>query len=89
MNAEVSSIDAAPICLQLQLDPSKYRQHLEDFDLTEEQQTELLTILWRILATFVDLGFGVDSVQTLLPALADAAVEDEAERVDEEPLSEG
>jgi hypothetical protein len=73
-----SPIAAAP----LQFDPTKYRQHLESFDLTEEQQTELLAILWRILATFVELGFGVDSVQTLLPALAEASTEDEADQLD-------
>lgn len=80
-----SPIAAAP----LQFDPAKYRQHLESFDLTEQQQTELLAILWRILATFVELGFGVDSVQTLLPALAEASAEDEADQLDEGRSTEG
>lgn len=47
-------------------DIEKYRQDLEDFDLTDEQTRELLRTLWSIMTTFVELGFGVDSVQYLL-----------------------
>lgn len=86
MNTELSSIDTVPMRQPPQFDAARYRQHLESFDLTEEQQTELLAILWRILATFVDLGFGVDSVQ-LLPALAEASAEDEADHLDDEGRS--
>lgn len=89
MNTEPSSIAAVPRCSPPPFDAAKYRQHLEGLDLTEEQQAELLTILWRILATFVDLGFGVDSVQMLLPALADASAEDEADQLDEGLSTEG
>lgn len=48
-------------------DLQKYREYVEDFDLSEEEQTELLKTLWMIMAAFVDLGFGVDSIQ-LLPS---------------------
>lgn len=44
----------------------KYREDMDGFDLTEDQATELLQTLWNIMATFVELGFGVDSVQLLL-----------------------
>jgi hypothetical protein len=47
-------------------DIEKYRQDLEDFDLTDEQTRELLRTLWSIMTNFVELGFGVDSVQYLL-----------------------
>jgi hypothetical protein len=50
----------------LPLDVQKYQSHVQDFDLTEEQKTELLETLWSIMTTFVDLGFGVDSVQYLI-----------------------
>jgi hypothetical protein len=88
MSTELSSIAPVPMCSSPQFDAAKYRQHLEGFDLTEEQQTELLAILWRILATFVDLGFGVDSVQ-LLPALAQASAEDEVDQLEEGRSTEG
>ena len=47
----------------LKLDPDKYRGHLEPFDLSEAQQNELLATLWNILRSFVEIGFGLDSVQ--------------------------
>jgi hypothetical protein len=50
-------------------DPEKYRAFLEDTELSHEQQTEYLKVLWSIMITFVDLGFGVDSVQQALPSL--------------------
>jgi len=51
----------------LKLEPDDYRHHLDDFDLTEEQQNELLLSLWHIMSTLVDIGWGVDTVQLLLP----------------------
>lgn len=47
-------------------DPDKYRIYLEDSELTEDQQREYLEILWSIMMTFVELGFGLDSVQQAL-----------------------
>ena len=47
----------------LKLDPDKYRAHLEEFDLSEEQESELLAVLWDIMRSFVEIGFGLDSVQ--------------------------
>lgn len=53
------------------LDTEKYRQYVDEFDIPDERKLELLQTLWWIMAAFVDLGFGVDSVQRALPALAD------------------
>jgi hypothetical protein len=49
-------------------DPDKYRVYLEDTELTEDQQRQYLKTLWSIMATFVELGFGLDSVQRVIPA---------------------
>lgn len=57
----------------LKMDPARYREYLEDFDLTEAQQNELLETLWHILSTMVDIGFGLDSVQMLLPVMIENA----------------
>jgi len=46
-------------------DLEKYREHVKDFDLSLDEQTDLLKTIWRIMASFVDLGFGVDSIQLL------------------------
>jgi len=54
---------------RLELDPDKYRKHLGECDLTEAQQNEVLQVLWQIMSTMVDIGWGVDSVQMFLPDL--------------------
>ena len=54
-------------------DPAEYAEFFEDDDdLTDEQKRELLEIIWNIVVTFVDLGFGVEATQQ---ALASAGVE--------------
>ncbi len=51
----------------LKFEPDDYRHHLNEFDLSEEQQNELLQTLWSIMSALVDIGWGVDTVQLLLP----------------------
>ena len=46
----------------LPFDADKYLEHVEDFEMTEAQKAEFLRVLWDIMATFVRLGFDVDSV---------------------------
>jgi|GEM_PF-3614173 len=53
----------------LELDPKDYTEHLSAFDLTEDQERELLQTLWHIMSIFVDIGWGVDTVQIILPEL--------------------
>ena len=48
-----------------------YRHHLSELDLSEDQKDELLKTLWHIMSTFVDIGWGVDTVQMFLPELFD------------------
>ena len=57
-------------------DPEEYRADLNAPDLSQEQQDELLRALWQIMCTMVDIGWGVDSVQILLPELFEAASAD-------------
>ena len=45
------------------VDYERYAHFLEDADLTEEQKQQFLESLWRIIVSFVDLGFGVHPVQ--------------------------
>jgi hypothetical protein len=39
--------------------------YVEDFGMTEDRKKEYLRTLWWIMAAFVNLGFGVDSVTRL------------------------
>ena len=49
--------------IRIELDIEKYRPHLDDENLTPEQATELLTALWSIITSFVELGFKNHPVQ--------------------------
>lgn len=73
----------APLAGVPPFDPARYREHLADLDITEEQEAELLSTLWWIMAAFVDLGFPVDSFSRLVPAFAEAAWESRADEVEE------
>jgi hypothetical protein len=50
-------------------DPARYATHVDDLDLTPAQQEDVLRALWTIMTGFVDMGFGVESVQNFLPEL--------------------
>lgn len=53
----------------LKFDPDRYREHLANIELDEAQQNELLQVLWDIMSTMVNIGWGVDSVQLVMPEL--------------------
>ncbi|MCA9464102.1 MAG: hypothetical protein KC643_01425 [Nitrospira sp.] len=40
------------------LDIEKYRHYVAGYDLSEEEQTELIQNVWTILESFVDQAFG-------------------------------
>lgn len=60
-----SAAEQLPAMEPLKCDIEKYREHIESFDLSREEEAELLKNLWLIMAAFVDIGFGVDSIQLL------------------------
>ncbi|MDX8349447.1 hypothetical protein SLH49_15785 [Cognatiyoonia sp. IB215446] len=47
----------------LTIDWDAYLPFFEDEDISEEEKRELIEALWSIVVSFVDLGFGVHSVQ--------------------------
>lgn len=48
------------------LNPDDYREDLAGYDLSQEEQDELLGILWNIVCTMVDIGCGSDSTQMVM-----------------------
>ncbi|RKF08648.1 hypothetical protein DEM25_001315 [Oceaniradius stylonematis] len=56
-----------------EFDPAKYRAELSEFGLTEEQENELLTILWSIMVKFVYLGFDVKNCGQIFESFTQAA----------------
>ena len=75
LDAKGDSISSTPA-----FDPDEYREYVEELDLTEEQENELLGIIWSIMAAFVDLGFGVDSIQFLPDEVKSSFNEKESEK---------
>jgi hypothetical protein len=49
-----------------QLDVSRYRQHLADFQLTDAQAEEFLGTLWNIISACIDLGTNLDVEAVLI-----------------------
>jgi hypothetical protein len=49
-------------------DLREYLVYLDHTQLSEAQKFELLQNLWSIMSTFVDLAFGTDPVQQVLPS---------------------
>ena len=46
----------------------KYRAHLDEFDLSDEQKTEMIEALWRVAEAATDMAYGIDPVHLLNPA---------------------
>ncbi len=51
----------------LEVDLDYYQSYLDDLDISEEQKREVIEALWTIVVAFVDLGFGINTVQNVLP----------------------
>jgi hypothetical protein len=79
----LATAPSTPVAAIPKLDAAKYMAELEDCELSEAQKAELLQTLWFIMATFVDWGFGVDSVTRALPALADFSSSAESDALEE------
>lgn len=64
----LDSASTTPYALPFQAE--RYLEYVDNFDMTEAQKTEFLKILWNLMATFVRMGFGVESV---LPSIFEKA----------------
>ncbi len=47
----------------LAIDWDLFGSYLDDSDLDDNQKREFIEIIWYIVVTFVDLGFGIEPVQ--------------------------
>ncbi|MBX2808686.1 MAG: hypothetical protein KTR20_08650 [Cellvibrionaceae bacterium] len=71
-----SDVIAEQAITSLTFDPQHFTQEIEDLAIDPKQAEALLESLWHIMAGFVDLGWGVDSVQLLLPDMFESVAED-------------
>lgn len=68
-------------------DAGKYRAHVDDLDLTEEEKLAFLQTVWSIMVAFVDLGFRVDSVTQILSAFAEASSNGDSDALKEKEIN--
>ena len=66
------------------LDPDAYMHYLDDFDMSAAQKRDVLFALWHIMATVVDIGFGMDTVHIVLPEMFEKASRESAKLLDKE-----
>lgn len=50
----------------LAFDPAAYRHFLDDCDWTQGQKDAFIAVLWEIVSSFADLGFGLDPIQQVM-----------------------
>ena len=53
--------------------PDIYRADIASLNLTREQEDELLQTLWEIMRSMVEISWGVDNINSLLPDMFDNA----------------
>lgn len=69
---EVNTL-SAPLPDAFELDAERYSPFLDDIDLTEAQKLELLSALWSIMRSFVELGFDVKICGQMIEGFVQAA----------------
>ena len=56
----------------LQLDCEKYRNHVAEPDVSDEQAQALMQEVWKLMTIMVDIGFGEDATHIVLSSFAKA-----------------
>ncbi len=66
----------------LDFDPDEYREDIAELGLTKEQENEVLAALYYIMKTFVEIGWGVDTLQMFFPELLENNSQDSGKLVE-------
>ena len=83
MSDEISVFDPPKDGLgypDMTLDIEKYRPYLAEIEVSEDQAEEFLQILWNMMHTMVNLGLGLDGIQTFLKECEEKAGQDSPQR---------
>ena len=59
----LGKMSETPACRRIEIDLERYQHHLDDPSLTPEQRDEVLSALWFIVSSFVELGFEIHPLQ--------------------------
>lgn len=57
-NHIIGAVGKAPPNI-LHVDTARFAHHLESWDASEDDKAEYLTLIWRIVCQFVDIGYGI------------------------------
>ena len=60
----------------MKCNPDDYRDDIASFNMTKEQEDELLLTLWEIMRMFVEMGYGVNSINSVFPTIFESADQD-------------
>ena len=66
---ESDAVDSRVSFDDLAFNPDHFREDLAELELSREQENAILESLWNIMCAFIDIGWGVDSIQLLFPDL--------------------
>lgn len=66
-------------------DPSLYWAYLDELDLSDVEKRRLLESVWVFMAHCVKLGWGIDPVQQLIPALIWESLRKEYQKAAKKP----
>ena len=51
----------------MKCNPDDYRDDFKSFGMTKKQEDEVILALWEIVRMFVELGYGVNSINRVFP----------------------
>lgn len=57
----------------MRCNPDDYREDFKSFELTTEQENEIIFALWEIMRLFVELGHGVNSINKIFPNIFESS----------------
>lgn len=66
----------------MKCNPDDYRGDIASLNLTREQEDELLLTLWEIMRMFVEMGYGVHSINKVFPSIFEKADQAESDLVE-------
>lgn len=55
----------------MKCNPDEYRKHLACFELSKEEEDELILTLWEISRVFVEMSFGISPINNIFSSLVD------------------
>lgn len=85
--SDVHEFEAGDYPGDLEFQPEKYHEYLDETDWSDKVKDEWLYTLWNMMNTFVDIGCGLDPVQTAMPSLGKLYAESKGKTAEAKKMS--